>query len=200
MRMSPSRYRLRKVFKGPVQRVAAPLIKRDVHPTSVTYLSLFFAFFALLTLLISQNQLLYGIFVFLVGFFDGVDGAVARGTGRASSKGAFTDSVVDKVSEALLLLAIPLSFPSTYIFGISLDIWAFLCLTGWLLTSYTRSRAASLGIADLDVGLGARSERLFMLFLFSLVYLLAIGLVVVTILGLGTALYRFSHYQHQITD
>ena len=181
-------------------RTAAPFIKRGVHPTAITYLTLLFAFLSLLVLILTANQLVYGVFVFLVGFFDGVDGAVARGTGKASVKGAFTDSFVDKISEALLLLAIPLAFPNTDLLGISVSLWAFLCFTGWLLTSYARARADSLGLEDLDIGLGARSERLFILCIFSLFFLLLIGLVVVTIIGLGTAIYRFVHYRNQIVE
>lgn len=196
--MSPSRFRLRKVFRRPVLGVAKPFIDHNVHPNTVTYITLLFAFLAVLSLLLAQNQFLFGILIFLVGFFDGVDGAVARGTNTASKQGAFTDSVIDKLSEALIILAIPLSYPVTYLLGLSLDTWAFLCIVGWLLTSYSRSRAESLGVTDLDVGIGARSERLFTLFVFSVIFLAQIGLLLVTLMGLGTATYRFLHYRHQL--
>ncbi|MFW9918165.1 MAG: CDP-alcohol phosphatidyltransferase family protein [Candidatus Thorarchaeota archaeon] len=198
--MSPSKFRLRKIFRRPVMIVASPFIKRGVHPNTITYLSLLFAYLSLITLLLTQNQLIYGVLVFLVGFFDGVDGSVARGTGKSSAKGAFTDSFVDKASEALILLAIPLAFPMTFFLGLSLEIWAFLCLTGWLLTSYARSRADALGLDDLDVGLGARSERLFILCVFSVLFLIELGLVIVTTVGICTALYRFIHYRNQILE
>ncbi|MCK5240582.1 MAG: hypothetical protein KAR33_13580, partial [Candidatus Thorarchaeota archaeon] len=84
------------------------------------------------------------------------------------------------------------------ILSLSVDSWAYLCLLGWLLTSYSRSRAESMGVTDLDIGLGARSERLFTLFLFSIVFLIEWGLIVVTVLGLGTAAYRFVVYRNQL--
>ncbi len=199
-RMSPSKYRLRKIFRGPVLRTATPFIRKGVHPNTVTYLTLLFAFLSLVILILTTNPFLYGILVFLVGFFDGVDGAVARGTGKSSKKGAFTDSFVDKISEALILIAIPMAFPTTMLLGISISIWTFLCLAGWILTSYARARAASLGVEDLDIGLGARSERLFILCIFSLLFLLEVGLVIVTVVGLGTAFYRFWHYRNQIIE
>ncbi|MFX1367203.1 MAG: cytochrome b6-f complex subunit PetG, partial [Promethearchaeota archaeon] len=62
----------------------------------------------------------------------------------------------------------------------------------------TRSRAESLGVTDLDIGIGARSERLLTLVLFSLVNLLLWGLVVVTLMGLLTAAYRFYHYKREL--
>ncbi len=198
--MSPSKFRLRRVFRIPVLKAAAPFIKYGVHPNTITYLSLLIAFAGFLILGITQNQLVYGVFVFLVGFFDGVDGAVARGSGKASTKGAFTDSFIDKVSEAVLLFSIPISFPTGEIFGLSLDAWAYLCFTGWLLTSYSRARAESIGLSDLDVGLGARSERLFILSILSILSLVEVGLVVVTAIGIGTAVYRFIYYQRLIPD
>ncbi len=200
MRMSPSKFRLRKIFRSSVTKVATPFINRGVHPNTITYLTLLFAFVSFLILVTSHNQLVYGIFIFLVGFFDGVDGAVARGTGKASAKGAFTDSFVDKISEAIILLAIPMAYPSTLFLGVYLETWTFVCLTGWLLTSYARSRADAIGIEDLDIGLGARSERLFILFIFSIIFLIEIGLACVTIIGIGTACYRFVHYRGQIVE
>ncbi|MFW9932012.1 MAG: hypothetical protein ACFFDR_05080, partial [Candidatus Thorarchaeota archaeon] len=71
---------------------------------------------------------------------------------------------------------------------------------GWLLTSYARSRADALGLEDLDIGLGARSERLFILCVFSVLFLIELGLVIVTAVGICTALYRFIHYKNQISE
>ena len=196
--MSPSRFRLRRVFRGPVLRVAAPFIRMNVHPNTITYLSILFAFIAFLSLIITGNQIAFGILVFTVGFLDGVDGAVARASGKSSTQGAFTDSFTDKVAEAIMILAIPVRFSGVMILSLSVDSWAYLCLLGWLLTSYSRSRAESMGVTDLDIGLGARSERLFTLFLFSIVFLIEWGLIVVTVLGLGTAAYRFVVYRNQL--
>ncbi|MHA2426126.1 MAG: CDP-alcohol phosphatidyltransferase family protein [Candidatus Thorarchaeota archaeon] len=196
--MSPSRFRLRKVFRGPVLRVARPFIRMDIHPNSITYLSLLIAFIGFLSLILSGNEILFGILIFAVGFLDGVDGAVARGSGKASTTGAFTDSLFDKAAEALLILAIALRFSNVVIFGLYIDIWAFLCLFGWIMTSYSRSRAETMGVNDLDIGLGARSERLFILFIFSVLYLTQWGLIVVTIIGICTAAYRFYKYREEL--
>ena len=196
--MSPSRFRVRGVFRGLVYRVARPLQERSVNPDSITYLSLFFALVSLIVLILFRFEPVFGILVFVVGFLDGVDGAVAKGAGMSSKAGALTDSVTDKVSEVIILAGIALAFPSETILFLSVSIWVLLCISGWLLTSYTRSRAESLGVTDLDIGLGARSERLLTLVLFSLVSLLLWGLVVVTILGLLTAAYRFYHYKQEL--
>ncbi len=196
--MCPSKFRVRGIFRGLVYRVARPLQKRNINPDSVTYLSLMIALVSLLALVLFRFEPLFGILVFTVGFLDGVDGAVAKGAGTASQAGALTDSVIDKVSEVIILTAIALAFSNDTVLFLSVPLWVLLCLCGWLLTSYTRSRAESLGVTDLDIGIGARSERLLTLVLFSLVNLLLWGLVVVTLMGLLTAAYRFYHYKREL--
>ncbi len=179
-------------------RVSEPLARRNVNPNSITYLTLLFAVLTILALSAGLIHTIYGILVFLVGFFDGVDGAVARLSERGSKLGAFTDSIVDKISEVLLLIAIPMAYPNEVIFGIPVSWWSIVCIASWLLTSYLRSRAENLGVVDLDIGLGARSERLFILSVFAIVGLLFLGLVLVTLVGFCTAAYRFNHYTSEL--
>jgi phosphatidylglycerophosphate synthase len=196
--ISPSRFRVRGIFRGMVTGAARPLIKRNVRPDSITYVTVLTALLAFLMLSIIDSQPLYGLLVFLVGFLDGVDGVVARESERTSRAGALTDSFMDKVSEVILLIAIAVEYEASSALGISISLWVLLCISGWLLTSYSRSRAASLGVTDLDIGPGARSERLLTLVFFSLLSLVIWGLVIVTILGISTAAYRFYHYKREL--
>lgn len=196
--ISPSRFRVRGIFRRLVTAAASPLVKRNVRPDSITYITVLMALLAFLALSIMNLQPVYGLFVFLVGFLDGVDGAVARESNLTSKAGALTDSFMDKVSEVILLFAIGATFETSSLFGISVPLWVLLCITGWLLTSYSRSRAESLGVTDLDVGLGARSERLLTLVIFSLLSLIIWGLLVVTLMGICTAAYRFYHYKREL--
>ncbi|TXT53983.1 MAG: Bifunctional IPC transferase and DIPP synthase [Candidatus Thorarchaeota archaeon] len=194
----PSRFRVRGIFRGLVLRIAKPLATKGTHPNTVTYFTLLLALFALLSLKMTYSPQIYGVFVFLVGLFDGVDGAVARLGEKRSPSGGFVDSVVDKVAEMLIIFAIIITYPSQTFLSLSIPSWAFLCLSGWLLTSYTRSRAESAGVTDLDIGLGGRSERLLTLVIFSLLGIILFGLMVVTIMGLLTAAYRYYHYQNEL--
>ena len=194
----PSRFRVRGIFRGLVMVIARPLAKAGASPDSVTYVSLLFALFAFISLPLTQFQLLFGILVFITGLLDGVDGAVARLNESSSRSGGFTDSVIDKVAETLILAGIAIAFPTTTMFGLSISMWALIAVFGWLMTSYTRARAESLGVTDLDIGLGGRSERLLTLVIFSLFGLVIWGLVVVALMGLCTAAYRLFHYKNQI--
>jgi phosphatidylglycerophosphate synthase len=194
----PSRFRVRHVFRGLVWVIARPLARAGARPSTITYFSLLLSFIAALTLNMIESTFTFGIFVFLSGLFDGVDGAVARERGIESEIGAFTDSVIDKISEILILGAIAVRYTGTLFFGLFVELWVIIAVSGWMLTSYTRARATSLGVSDLDIGLGGRSERLFILVVFSVLNLLLWGLVIVSIVGLLTAGYRFYHYRNEI--
>ena len=194
----PSKFRVRRIFKGLVWSIARPLARAGVRPNTITYFSLLLALFAAIILSLTGSSVVFGVLVFLSGLFDGVDGAVARERNVASDVGAFTDSVVDKVSEVLILGSIAIQYSGMSILSLRVELWVLLAIVGWLLTSYTRSRASSLGVNDLDIGLGARSERLFTLVVFSILNQILWGLVVVSIMGLTTAGYRFYKYQFEI--
>jgi archaetidylinositol phosphate synthase len=97
-----------------------------------------------------------GILLLLSGFFDMVDGSVARITKQTTKKGAFLDSVFDKISEVVIFGGIAL--------GQLAD--SFLCLIALglsLLVSYTRARAESLGGVLKGIGIGERAERLLLI-------------------------------------
>ena len=94
-----------------------------------------------------------GTILLLSGFFDIVDGSVARVTRQISKKGAFLDSVFDKVSEVAIFGGIA--------YGQLADsFWCLVALGTSLLVSYTRARAESLGGKLTGVGIGERAERL----------------------------------------
>jgi archaetidylinositol phosphate synthase len=90
------------------------------------------------------------------GFFDIVDGSVARVMKKSTTKGAFLDSNFDKVSEALIFIGIAIG-------GLSNPILAMIALSTSILVSYLRAKAESLGIELKGVGIGERAERLLIL-------------------------------------
>ncbi|MCK4566188.1 MAG: CDP-alcohol phosphatidyltransferase family protein [Candidatus Thorarchaeota archaeon] len=196
----PSKFRVRGIFRGLVLLIARPFARAGVSPDSITYVSLLFALFAFISLPLTQFQQLFGVLIFITGILDGVDGAVARMNDSATKAGGLTDSVIDKVAETLILAGIAITYPNTTLLGLSVSMWALLAVFGWLMTSYTRARAEGLGVSDLDIGLGGRSERLLTLVIFSLIGLVTWGLIVVAMMGLCTAAYRLFHYKRQIID
>ena len=94
-----------------------------------------------------------GILLLLSGFFDIVDGSVARITKQISKKGAFLDSVFDKIAEVIIFGGIALG-------QLADSFWCLVALGLSLLVSYTRARAESLGGKLKGIGIGERAERL----------------------------------------
>ena len=80
--------------------------------------------------------------VLLAGFFDILDGALARLTNQVTRFGAVLDSTLDRLSEAVLLVAILVSFEKTLL----LVLLVFFALVGSLLVSYIRARAEAVGL------------------------------------------------------
>jgi len=76
--------------------------KIDVNPNKVTVIGFIITVFAAIAL--TQNLLAGGILIIVGGIFDLLDGVVARVNNRATDFGAFLDSVLDRYSDALLLL------------------------------------------------------------------------------------------------
>jgi archaetidylinositol phosphate synthase len=97
-----------------------------------------------------------GALLLISGFFDIVDGSVARVTKQASKKGAFLDSSFDKISEVVIFAGIAFG-------GLADPFWCLLALGISILVSYTRARADSLGVDLKGIGIGERAERMLIL-------------------------------------
>ena len=102
---------------------------------------------------IQHSNVIGGVLLLVSGFFDIVDGQVARVTGKTSKKGAFLDSIFDKIAEVAIFLGILIG-------GYSDGYLILLAVTLSLLVSYTRARAESLGVQLQGIGIGERAERL----------------------------------------
>jgi archaetidylinositol phosphate synthase len=103
-----------------------------------------------------------GVLLLVSGFFDMVDGAVARVTKQESKKGAFLDSAFDKIAEVSI-------FGGIAVGGLANPVWSMVALGLSLLVSYTRARAESLGVQLKGVGIGERAERMLILALIGMI-------------------------------
>ncbi len=91
---------------------------------------------------------------------DVLDGAVAKASGTASPRGAFFDSVADRLTDALLLGGVAWFLSTTHPGRVAVLPLAVLGVS--MLVSYERAKAESLGF-DAKGGLMERAERLIML-------------------------------------
>jgi archaetidylinositol phosphate synthase len=97
-----------------------------------------------------------GILLLISGFFDIVDGTVAKITKKSSKKGSFLDSSFDKISEISVFVGLTIG-------NLAEPILCTIALSLSLLVSYIRARAESLGVDLSGIGIGERAERLLIL-------------------------------------
>jgi len=142
--------------------------------------------------LISTGHIFAAGFVVLVGgFFDMLDGALARLTNSTSRFGAILDSTLDRLAESAVLLAILVAYTRGLVEpAVAGVVVVGLAWLGSLLVSYIRARAEALGV-ECEVGLFTRAERVVILVLGLLLsqfgYSLLIALAIIAALSLVTA-------------
>lgn len=133
------------------------LVRRGVSPFSLTYgafaLSIVSSTLYVLSRLSIMLVPLAGVSLLVSGFLDAVDGEVARLSSKTSRLGAFMDSMLDKVGEALICVGLLIS-------GLVDGLAVLLFCASSLLVSYARARAEGLGISLSGVGIAERAERL----------------------------------------
>ena len=129
------------------------------------------------------------VLLVLTALPDVLDGAVAKASGTASSRGAFFDSVADRFTDALLLGGVAWYLADTE--GGRAPLLPMAVLAASMLISYERAKAESLGY-NAKGGLMERAERLIALAL-GLVFseLLVAILWIMLALTLLTAVQRF---------
>jgi len=133
------------------------LVKTHITPNTLTWLGFSIALGAA-AVIATGHPFIAGFMVLAAGFFDMLDGAVARHTGQTTHFGAILDSTLDRVSEAMLLLGILIFYlflGGRATLGI---LFVGLTLIASPLASYLRAKGEALGI-ECQVGIFTRAER-----------------------------------------
>ncbi|RCK71308.1 CDP-alcohol phosphatidyltransferase family protein [Desertihabitans brevis] len=172
---------LRSGWAAAMRPPATLLLRLGVHPDVVTWTGTTLTVAVAWTFLplgwLWQGALLLALLV----LSDGVDGQMARMSGRSTAWGAFLDSTLDRIADGALLGAVALVLALRSSPGwAALAIWA---LVAAQVTSYIAARAPSVGLTT-SAGLASRAERLVLL----LAALLLDGLGVPGALPVGVAL------------
>ena len=128
-----------------------------------------------------------GVLLTVAGTFDALDGTVARLAGRKSRFGAFLDSTVDRLSEAVLFLGLLVHY--TQQGGRQESFLIYATIVGSLMVSYARARAEGLGI-ECKRGLLTRFERTVVLVVGLILDQMLIALWIMAVLSNFTALQR----------
>jgi len=182
---------IRKTLSGYLTRsVVGLLAKSNVSPNTLTWTGFVLSLGAA-ALIFTGNVFISGFVVLIAGFFDMLDGALARSIDRATRFGGVLDSTLDRLSESAVLLAVLYvyaagnSLPGTILVG--------LAIIGSLLVSYIRARAEAHSL-KCEVGIFTRPERVIVLsiglLLSKLNYALTISLAIIVVLSAVTILQR----------
>ena len=161
-----SKFRLRYIFRPLVNLIAKGLIRIGVTPNLATIIMLSFSVLSFISLVFFRSLLCFSIFVFITGIMDGCDGAIARLTNNSTKFGGFFDSFMDRFSEFFIFLGLLIFSKDKFLWGlIDMKLIIFISFLASIMISYSRARAEVFFKGDFDIGLMARSERLFYLFI-----------------------------------
>jgi len=173
---------------------------RAVHnvgltPNMISVVGIVLSILAAVAYAMSLGQpllLLVAVFLLLAsGFFDTLDGVLARSFQQATVFGGFFDSLLDRYADAIVYSGI--------IIGGLCDVsWGLAALAGSMLVSYSRARAEAAGIKMESVGLAERAERMLILAVASIAAVFWLpslnwGIIVLAVLSNFTVLQRGIH-------
>lgn len=184
---------IRKTMAGYVTRsVVGLLAKAHISPNALTWTGFILSLGAA-ALIFTGNLFASGFVVLIAGFFDMLDGALARSTDRITSFGGVLDSTLDRLSEAAVLLAVLYVYAAgNSLLGVLL---VGLAIIGSLMVSYLRSRAEAMNL-KCEVGVFTRPERVIVLslglLLSNLSYALTVSLAIIVVFSAVTVIQRIT--------
>jgi len=169
---------LRNSLQPHLEKLGNSFASTGISPTGWSVIGLVFAFAS--AFFYGWNMefslIIGGIVLLVAGFFDVVDGQVARATQKVSKTGGFLDSVFDKIAEVAIFFGILVGgFAEPYL--------VFLAISLSLLVSFTRSRAESLGVKLQGIGIGERAERLLVIAIVGIIGFMEYAVIIVIIIA-----------------
>lgn len=150
-------------LRGPADKALRPvgilLRKTGLSPDHLTVLGLIVAAFA--GVVIGSGHMIWGlVLVILAALPDLLDGALAKAQNATSQRGAFFDSVIDRVSDAFFFGGVAWFYATTK--TPLLAMLPFAIMANSSVISYMRAKAESLGL-EAKGGIMERAERIILL-------------------------------------
>lgn len=173
------------------------LAKTSITPNVISWLG-FLITIGAAALIVTRHLVAAGFVVLVAGFFDILDGALARSTNRTTHFGAVLDSTLDRLAEAVLLLGVLVLYAGEQ--SVTGILVVGVALSGSLLVSYIKARAEAIGL-ECQVGLFTRAERVIVLALGLLLnqidYALIIALIIIVVFSFITVGQRLLYIWQQ---
>ena len=176
---------LRETLKPALEKIGKGFASMGLSPNFWTSVGLGFALLSAVVygLGIEFGLIIGGVLLLVSGFFDMVDGQVARVTGKTSKKGSYLDSMFDKIAEVAIFLGILVG-------GYAEPYLVFLAITLSLLVSYARAKSDAINVKLQGVGIGERAERLLVIAIIGIIGYMEPAVVIVVIIAGITLIQR----------
>ena len=186
---------LRERLRPILEKIGKAFAATGLSPNFWTSIGLVFALASAVVygLGIEFGLIIGGVLLLVSGFFDMVDGQVARVSGKTSQKGSYLDSMFDKIAETAILLGILVG-------GYAEPYLVLLAITLSLLVSYARAKSDALNIKLQGVGIGERAERLLAVAIIGIVGFMEAAIVIVVIIAGITLIQRMIVTAKNIKD
>jgi len=177
--------------------VVGLLARTPLTPNTVTLMG-FLVTVGAGVLIVTGHLFAAGFVVLAAGFFDILDGALARRTNRVTRFGAALDSTLDRLAEAVILIGLLVVYAREQAVAEVALVGA--TLIGSQLVSYVRAKAEGLGL-QCEVGIFTRAERVVLLVLGLLLsqfdYALITALAIIMVFSYVTVGQRLFHIWQQ---
>lgn len=176
---------LRETLAPTLEKIGKGFASTGLSPNFWTCVGLVFAFISAIVygLGLEFGLIIGGVLLLVSGFFDMVDGQVARVTAKTSKIGSYFDSMFDKIAEVSIFLGILIG-------GYAEPYLMLLAITLSLLVSYARAKSDALNIKLQGVGIGERAERLLVIAIIGIIGYMDIAIVIVVIIAGITLIQR----------
>jgi len=176
---------LRETLNPALEKIGKGFASTGLSPNFWTCVGLAFALISAVVygMGIEFGLIIGGILLLVSGFFDVVDGQVAKVTGKTSKKGSYFDSMFDKIAEVAIFLGILIG-------GYAEPYLVLLAITLSLLVSYARAKSDALNIKLQGVGIGERAERLLVIAIIGIIGFMEYAVVIVVIIAGITLIQR----------
>jgi len=165
-----------------------------INPNILTTCGLFFGIVT--SFFIAFDYFLFGIIsLILSGFFDLMDGAIARSTNNVTAFGGFFDSVLDRYTDLLIMFGVFIHF---LMHGDALySSVTFFASIGIAIIPYARARAEASSVRC-NTGILERPERLMILLIGLLFNLLPYAIVLLAVLTHVTVIQRILYVKKKV--
>ncbi len=171
---------LRGTLQPILEKIGKAFASTGLSPNFWTFVGLVFALASAVVygMGIEFGLIIGGVLLLVSGFFDMVDGQVARITGKTSKKGSYLDSMFDKIAEVAIFLGLLIG-------GYAEPYLVMLAITLSLLVSYARAKSDTLNINLQGIGIGERAERLLVIAIIGIIgYMEPAIMIVIVIAGI----------------